>query len=242
MESTHSNQDSWILDIDFSELMDLRIDFAFKLLFTKGDPCLLISLLNAVFANKKIQRVIKSLTIKSPYLEKESVKDKLSVLDIRAELGDGTTILIEMHMYGLGELKAKTIRSWARAYGEELEAGDEYSGQHPTVVIAFTNGKIEATEGKEEPIKDKIHRLCMIMDREDFIVFTNAMELHYIDMVAFAKAVNKAGRVDIDDTEEGMFAKWLSIITQKEISDKSIIEDACKETEEIRMALSTLAR
>ena len=99
------------LDIDYSKLMDLRIDYAFKLLFTKGNPCLLISLLNAIFAKKKIARVIKSLTNKNPYLEKESGEDKLSILDIRAELDDGTTVLIEMHMYGLGELKAKTIRS-----------------------------------------------------------------------------------------------------------------------------------
>ena len=51
-------------------------------------------------------RVIKSLTIKDPHLGKESGEDKLSILDIRAELDDGTAVLIEMHMYVLGELKA----------------------------------------------------------------------------------------------------------------------------------------
>ena len=78
------------LTIDFYQLMDLRIDYAFKILFTKGDPRLLISLLNAIFANKKINRVIKSLSIKNPFLDKESGEDKLSILDIRAELDDGT--------------------------------------------------------------------------------------------------------------------------------------------------------
>ena len=39
-----------------------------------------------------------------------------------------------------------------------------------------------------------------------------------------------------------MFAKWLSIITQKEINDKTIIEDICKEEEAIGVAVSTLAR
>jgi len=63
--------------IDFSMLMDLRVDYAFKLLFTKNEPRLLISLLNAIFANKKIQRVITSLSIKNPYLDKESGEDKL---------------------------------------------------------------------------------------------------------------------------------------------------------------------
>jgi len=232
------------IKIDYSQLMDLRIDFAFKLLFTKGDPRLLISLLNAIFANKKIRRVIKSLNIKNPHLEKESGQDKLSILDIRAELDDSTTILIEMHMYGLGELKAKTIRSWARAFGEELEVGGNYTEQPPTIAIAFANGKMEPIEKpkNQKAETDKIHRLCMIMDCEDFTVFTNAMELHYIDMKAFAEAVNKADSISINDTEEVVFAKWLSVITQKEISNKAIIENACKDEEEIFMAVTTLAR
>ena len=32
----------------------------------------------------------------------------------------------------------------------------------------------------------------MIMDKEDGTIFTEALELHYIDMKAFAKAVNEA--------------------------------------------------
>jgi len=230
------NNDLKALKIDYFALMDLRIDYAFKLLFVKGEPRLLISLLNAIFANKKIGRVITSLTIKNPFLEKESSEDKLSILDIRAELTDGTTILIEMHMYGLGELKAKTIRSWARAYSEDLEVGSDYSAQLPTIAIAFTNGAVECISTD----RDKIHRLCMIMDVEDNTVFTDAMELHFIDMKAFAKAVNEADSISIEDAEETMFAKWLSIITQKEITNKTIIENACNE-EEIFVAVSALA-
>ena len=83
-------------EINFDILMDLRVDYAFKLLFSKGDRRLLVSLLNAIFANKKVQRVVKSAIIKNPFLEKESGEDKLSVLDIRSELEDGTAVLIEM--------------------------------------------------------------------------------------------------------------------------------------------------
>jgi len=247
MASIDKNQAHWISGIDFSQLMDLRIDYAFKLLFIKGDPCLLLSLLNAIFANKRIPRTIKSVTIKNPYLDKESGQDKLSILDIRAELDNGTTVLIELHMYGLGELKAKTIRSWARAFGEELETGENYAGQPPTIAITFAYGQIEPLAYNEKSktpktSKDKIHRLCMIMDCEDFSVFTDAMELHYIDMKAFAKAVNDTGGININDTEEAMFAKWLSIITQKEIKDKTIIKNICDEEGEIKMAVTTLAR
>ena len=229
------------LKIDYHTLMDLRIDFAFKSLFAKGDPAPLISLLNAIFANKKVQRVIKALTIKNPYLEKETSEDKLSILDIRAELEDGTNILIEMHMHGLGELKPKTIRSWARAYGEELEIGESFSSQPPTITIAFTDGQIK-TLNPTNTDNHKIHRLCMIMDVEDGTVFTDAMELHYIDMKAFAKAVNENHGFNAKDTEEALFSKWLSVITQKEIHNKEIVENAVQGEEEIYMAVTTLVR
>ena len=50
--------------------MDLRVDYAFKLIFGTSDSVFLISLLNAIFANKRIPRTIKSLMIVNPYLEK----------------------------------------------------------------------------------------------------------------------------------------------------------------------------
>jgi predicted transposase/invertase (TIGR01784 family) len=144
-------------------------------------------------------------------------------------------------MYGLSQLKAKTIRSWARVFSEELEEGESYTSQLPTITIAFANGAVEPIE-KLKDAKDKIHRLCMIMDKEDCTVFTDAMELHYIDMKAFANAVNEADSININDTEETMFVKWLSVITEKDIVNKSIIENACIEEEEIQMAMTALQR
>ena len=219
--------------INFDELMDLRIDFAFKLLFTKSDPRLLVSLLNAIFANKKIPRIIENLTILNPYLDKEYDNDKLSILDIKAKLDDNTDILIEMHMYGLGELKAKTIRSWAKVFATGLKAGEDYSAQPPAISIAFSNGKIDNTTED-----DKIHKLCMIMDVENHTIFTNSMELHYINMQSFIHDVNKTGKLNINEA----LTKWLLIITQKEINDKSLIEEACKYEEEIQVAVSELAK
>jgi len=44
------------------------------------------------------------------------------------------------------------------------------------------------------------------------------------------------------ETEEMMLANWLAIITEKDIEDKSIVENICKEQEEIGMAVSALVR
>ena len=236
MNNTDNKPSRIFLEIDFSQLMDLRVDYAFKLIFGTGDTLFLISLLNAIFANKKIPRIIESLTIVNPYLEKHSKSDKLSILDIRAQLDDGSTILIEMHLYDLDDLKYKTIRSWARAYGEELKTNEVYSTQPPVICVTFANGSLD--EGESQ----KIHKCCKILDIDDHTIFTNALELHYIDMKAFVKTINEKGGIGKGETEETMLANWLAVITEKDIEDKSIIKNICEEQEAIGMAVSTLMR
>jgi len=221
------------------------VDYLFKRIFgNDDDKSRLISLVNAIFANKNIDRIVADIILINSALEKHNESDKFSIIDIMATLSSGSRVCIEMHLYGLGELKAKTIRSWSRASGEELEVGEKYSDQPPTITIAFTNGKVKSF--RENIIyktdKNKIHKLCMIMDCEDFSIFTDAMELHYIDMKAFAKAVNEAGSLNINETEDPFFTKWLALITHTEINDKTIIKYICENEEDIQMAVSTLAR
>ena len=146
-----------------------------------------------------------------------------------------------MHLHGKSQLKAKIIRSWARAHSEELEPGQRYTSQPPTVTIAFVDGAVDPIEKPKNAI-DKIHRVCMIADKDDGTLFTDAMELHFINMKAFAKAVNEANSINIEEANEDMFVYWLSIITEKEIVNKNIIENARKEKEVIQMAVSAIAK
>jgi hypothetical protein len=43
MNTTDNQQAFKLSEVDYDLLMDLRVDYAFKLFFTKGDPRLLIS-------------------------------------------------------------------------------------------------------------------------------------------------------------------------------------------------------
>ena len=204
-------------DIDSSMLMDLRVDYAFKLFFATGNTHRLISLLNAVFENKQIPRIISALTIANPALEKAAVEDKLSILDIRATLDDGTSICIEMYLYDLTGLKQKLLRSWARAYGEELESGQEYTELNNVICIAFKNGYVTDESGM--PIR-KDHSLFHVMERDSHEVLLNDLELHFINMEAFVKHCE-----EITETEATLdeFTKWLIFINHKEIKNKEIL-------------------
>ena len=235
MSLQNGNPGSAHTPADFSNLMDLRVDYAFKLFFGSGDARYLVSLLNAVFANKGIGRRIEKLVVANPFLERHSQSDKLSVLDIRALLDDGSTALIEMHLYDLGGMKYKTIRSWARAYGEELAAGESYSAQPPVICVAFTNGPVESI-GSEDA-RANVHACCKIMDIDSKAMFSDAMELHYVNMKEAVKMI-----AEKSEAIDPMLMKWLALITAKDIEDKSVIENICKEDETIAMAVTELAR
>ena len=228
-----------ISEIDFSDLMDLRVDYAFKLFFATGDTSRLVSLLNAIFKNKRIPRVITSLVVVNPNLEKADAEDKLSVLDIRATLTDGTSILIEMHLYDLTAHKFKLLRSWARVYGEELEEGQEYTEQKIVMHISFANGPLQDASGKHI---EKIHSLFHIIERDGHEVLTSDLEIHYINMKAFVKRLKElVGQGDLDEAELDDFTVWLALITQKSIGDKEAIRRIC-EREDMKEAVAALAR
>ena len=221
-------------DIDLDKLMDLRIDFAFKLFFTIGDASRLISLLNAIFANKSIPRVVKSLKLLDPALARRSKKDKLSTLDLLAELDDNTNVAIEMHLYGFDEFKIKSVRSLARIFSEDMESGDQYSEQNAAIHISFIGGTIK--DYKNKPI-EKMHSLFHMMERDTHEILLTDLEMHYINMNAFVQELTK----NINHNKPlDTLSKWLILITQKKIPDKSILEVISQE-EEFYMAIQALS-
>jgi predicted transposase/invertase (TIGR01784 family) len=220
--------------------MDLRVDYAFKLLFALQNPRRLVLLLNAIFENKGLPRVVNDLAIANPGLEKEDKSDKFSVIDIIARLSDKSMVLIEMHLYGLIAFAAKSVRSWAKVFGRQLKEGQEYTERQPVIAISFIDGKVTDADGK--PV-DKIHSFFQITERDTHQVLTNDMELHFIDMRAFAEAIN--GKAQTGETAEPMapmLKKWLALITQAEINDKSIIQQYAEEEADIMEAVAELLR
>jgi len=102
------------------------------------------------------------------------------------------------------------------------------TSQLPTVTIAFVDGavnpiqkpkKAEKSEKIDKPENntDKIHRVCMIMDKDDCVVFSEAMELHFIDMKAFAEAINDEDdeSIKIRETSDDMFNECAVAALQK---------------------------
>jgi predicted transposase/invertase (TIGR01784 family) len=78
------------------DLIDLKIDYAFKLIFGReGQEPVLVAFLNAVLKPMEGKQIL-SLKYTNSELNKEYVEDKKASLDIRAETEDGRHINVEI--------------------------------------------------------------------------------------------------------------------------------------------------
>jgi predicted transposase/invertase (TIGR01784 family) len=144
--------------------IDPRIDFAFKRLFgSEANKSILISLLRAVL---KID--IADVQLLNPFNEKDLIDDKVSILDVKARLVDGTLINIEMQMVLKAPYPERALYYWARLYSDQLKQGDDYDQLAQTVAIHFINDVLFADVPEyhlEFDIRSRQHETLILTDR-----------------------------------------------------------------------------
>ncbi|PGY34548.1 Rpn family recombination-promoting nuclease/putative transposase, partial [Bacillus thuringiensis] len=94
--------------------VNLRIDFAFKQLFgTKGNEEILMGFLNAVL-QRTLLSPITSLTLEDPYLHNEDKEDKRFIMDVRAALGTGELVNIEIQIANKQDMQKRSLYYWSK--------------------------------------------------------------------------------------------------------------------------------
>ena len=105
------------------QLVNLRIDFAFKQLFgTNGSEDILIAFLNAML-QESLESPIASLQLEDPHLHREYEEDKLSILDISATLDTGTKVNVEIQLNNNHDMVKRSLYYWGRLYTSQLQKG-----------------------------------------------------------------------------------------------------------------------
>jgi len=101
--------------------LKLTADFIFKRLFV-GSPELLIDLINAVLlqGETEIKDPITEIVILNPEITRETLDDKSSILDIKANDGHGNLYNIEIQAFPRSSFVKRALYYWARLYGSQL--------------------------------------------------------------------------------------------------------------------------
>ena len=189
------------------ELIDPKMDFVFKYIFGQ-DKESFMSFANSVLKHPESKK-IKDINFLNNEINKDTLNDKESRLDVHAILADGSHITIEMQMQNTGEYIKRSLYYWAKLFEGQLQEGDPYKNLNPAICINVLNFSL---------FKEKLsyHSIIEAVVSETKIRFSNDLEIHFIEL---PKAPKK-----YDNTLE----KWMHFLknpSQKEVfsmGDKTI--------------------
>ncbi|MFG3817471.1 Rpn family recombination-promoting nuclease/putative transposase [Limnothrix redekei] len=125
--------------------MDPKTDFGFKRIFASPNSSpILKSLLNALIYDGQLR--IQDLEILDPYQQPEIPDSKLSILDVKAQLDDGSTVIIEMQVAKVEAFIQRILYNTTKAYASQLGRGKYYLGRgkyywdlRPVIAVTITD-------------------------------------------------------------------------------------------------------
>ncbi len=212
------------------EMLPLSNDYVFKRIFGKGgNEKILKSLLEAIL---KIH--IQKIELKNPEIPKEAIDEKLSILDIRAEINENTIIDIEMQVGNTTAIDRRLVVYNSKLISGDIKIAKEYKKAKDTIVICILNDNVLRRNAylslamiKYEPTED-MRYVDMGYSPEDEY-FTKMTKYYMIELQKFKKKKPKVG---------DLLEKWLYVIG----GDTKMIEECKNENEEIKEAVEQLTQ
>ena len=202
-----------------------RIDFVFKKLFgTEESKDILIDLINSVVS--EADRV-SDIDIRNPYNEKQFLKDKMSVLDIKAYSVEGKWYNIEMQVLPEDSFAKRSLYYWGRVYTEQLEEGAPYSLLTKTVCINILNFE----QLKEEPDYHNVYKVQNVKSNSELL---DELEIHFIELRKYDE--------NLADSLSTALGRWVHFLKLAGMYDDDSMPEQLKEIPSFRKAMHLLER
>lgn len=190
-------------------------------LFREENKHLLGALISAVLEEK-----VKVLTTdKNRYVDTKEAKEKLGIMDLRAELEGGIQCNIEVQLQANQYEVERILLYWSNTYNRQIHRGDYYEVLNKTISIVILDHEIEMLKGIEElGIKWQIRD-----NKTGKRVLTDRLEIVIIELP-------KARRIYEQD-RENKISQWMMFLDDP--NDKEVDDIMAKNTD-IRKALEQL--
>jgi len=190
-----------------NEKISPRIDIAFKKIFgVEENKDLLISFINSV-VSKEDQ--VSSVTILNPYNPKNFKKDKLSILDIKAENENGKRFNIEIQISDEADYDKRALYYWAKLYTEQLQVAQDYSTLSKAIGIHILNFT-------SIPEVKNYHNVFHITEKNSGLAYFKDLELHTIELNKFTDNPNEQ-LSDIILKVKSSLDMWTTFLTRNDL-------------------------
>lgn len=187
-----------------------RVDIAFKKIFgVEENKDLLISLINSIVSEED---QVYEITLLNPYNAKNFKKDKLSILDIKAEGVDGKRFNIEIQIADEADYGKRALYYWAKLYTSQLKEAEDYGNLSKAIGIHILNFT-------SIPESDKYHNIFHIIEKDNGIKYFKDLELHTIELKKFTDAISNE-IADVVAKIQTSLDIWAAFLTKYNLFDK----------------------
>ena len=202
--------------------IDPKVDCVFKaLLGSTENSNLCVHFLNALLGNE-LAAPITEVSLLNPYSEKETLDDKINIVDVKAHDQNGNWYQIEIQVVNHAHLISRMVYTWADLYSQQLKEGQKYHLLKPTYSIWILNQNF---------LKHDNHYLHDVQWRDN--TGQRFAELGGIWLVELNKF-----KLQAVDNEQ---ARWLSFFQKGEQFDETNLPDWMI-TPEMEQAMTILKR
>ncbi len=188
------------------ELLSPKVDFIFKKIFgNEQNPDILISFLTAVL---NPEHAIIDVEIKNNDISKDVLRDKFSILDVRATTSNNEVVNIEIQRADKYNMCKRTLYYWSKMYSSNIIAGEDYNVLPRTICINILDYNLK------EITNNKYHNCYRLSNTEDHSELADIIEIHFIELKKFktcnanilldlwVEFINNPSSISIKNTEE----------------------------------------
>jgi predicted transposase/invertase (TIGR01784 family) len=160
-----------------------KTDFAFKKIFgSKHSTDILVSFLNAILYQGK--SAIAALEILDPYQAPRIKGIKDSILDVKATLADGKTVIIEMQVLNVLGFEKRVLYNAAKAFSIQLGVGEDYTLLNPVIALTITDFEMF-------PNSPKVISAYALKEKEELTTYSQDIELVFVELPKFKKPLEE---------------------------------------------------
>ncbi|MDD4588766.1 MAG: Rpn family recombination-promoting nuclease/putative transposase [Heliobacteriaceae bacterium] len=190
---------------------------ALKLFSGAGNEDLLVDLLNSILRPAKQQRICQVKVI-NPIKDRDFADDKLAVMDLVAQVDDGTLFTIEIQVANEHEMEKRALYYWSNIFISQARMGMEYKNLRKTISINILDYLLW-------PNTNKYHTVFQPLEKTEGFLLTDVAEIRFIEL---PKMYRKWKGGSLRSNSDPLI-KWFLLLMVTE--DEKII----KELEEIAM-------
>ncbi|MGF9912509.1 Rpn family recombination-promoting nuclease/putative transposase [Paenibacillus ehimensis] len=157
-----------------TDRLDPKVDFVFKRIFgVEENKDVLLDFLNVTLRESE-PSPITDIQILNPYIDKNALHDKQSILDLHARTADGKQVNIEIQLFNRYDIEKRTLYYWSKMYSSQLEEGQKYKDLKKTITINILNFNFIPN--------DRYYNLFHLREHHTGLRLTDDIEIHFMEL------------------------------------------------------------